>query len=118
MLPPERPRRPADVPDCIGPDVTAGLDSDADGTPDSVFTDDGEDLLLHTDLDADGYGDQVLRLRPDASTSVEQTTCDDPPSPGPASTAGGLAPASTAGGLAPASTAGGLVDALTRWWRG
>ncbi len=91
MLPPDPPRRPGDVPDCRGPDVTAGLDSDADGTPDSVFTEDGDDLLLHTDLDADGYGDQVLRMRSDGSTSVEVETCDDPRS---------------------------LVDLLIRWWRG
>jgi hypothetical protein len=78
------------VPDCAGPDVTSGLDSDADGTPDSVFTEDGDDLLLHTDLDADGYGDQSVRMRPDGSTSVEVETCEDPPS---------------------------LVDVLTRWWR-
>lgn len=91
MLPSDGRRRPGDVPDCAGPDVTAGLDSDADGIPDSVFTDDGDDLLLHTDLDSDGYGDQSLRMRPDGSTSVEMATCDDPPS---------------------------LVDLLTRWWRG
>ena len=91
MLPPDRGRHPGDVPDCTGPDVTTGLDSDADGTADSVFTDDGDDLLLHTDLDADGYGDQVLRIRPDGRTSVEDADCHEPPS---------------------------LVEMLTRWWRG
>lgn len=91
MLPPDRPRGPGDVPDCAGPDVTAGLDSDGDGTPDSAFTEDGDDLLLHTDLDADGFGDQTLRLRADGGTSVEDVGCDDPPS---------------------------LVEMLIRWWRG
>ncbi|WP_300018330.1 hypothetical protein [Pseudonocardia sp.] len=91
MLPPDRARRPADVPDCAGPDVTAGLDSDADGTPDSVFADDGEDLLLHTDLDDDGLGDQILRIGPDGGTSVEVEACAEPPT---------------------------LVALLSRWWRG
>lgn len=83
MLPPDRPRDPGSVPEppgCAGPDVRSGLDSDDDGRPDSVFGDDGDDLLLHTDLDADGFADRTLRLRPDGSTSVEGLPCDDPPS--------------------------------------
>ncbi len=75
------PRLPWEVPGCAGPDVTAGLDSDDDGVPDSVFADDGEDLLLHTDLDGDGLGDRTLRLGPDGHAAVEPVTCPDPPSP-------------------------------------
>jgi hypothetical protein len=46
--------------------VLSGMDTDGDGVPDTVVTVDGADLLLHTDLDADGLADQVLRLGPDA----------------------------------------------------
>ncbi len=83
MLPPDRPRHPGSVPDrpgCAGPDVTGGPDTDDDGRPDSIFADDGDDLLLHTDLDGDGFADRTLRLRPDGSTSVDEIGCADPPS--------------------------------------
>ncbi|MDN5749708.1 MAG: hypothetical protein L0H64_14515, partial [Pseudonocardia sp.] len=59
--------------------VAGGLDSDADGHADSVFTEAGDDLLLHTDLDGDCLADQAVRLRPDGGTSMER--CDDRPSP-------------------------------------
>ncbi len=85
-------RSPADVPEegNCGPDVRAGLDSDRDGRPDSIFTSDGDDLLLHTDMDADGLADRSLRLRADGSVTpgVTDQECTDPPS---------------------------LVDALLRW---
>ncbi len=83
-------RSPADVPEepGCGPDVRAGLDSDHDGRPDSIFTTDGDDLLLHTDTDADGLADRSLRLHPDGSVTVAE--CADPPT---------------------------LVDALLRWLR-
>ena len=78
------PRLPWTVPDdpgCAGPEVAAGFDSDLDGTADSVFTPDGDDLLLHTDLGADGLADRTLRLRPDGTVAVEAPACADPPSP-------------------------------------
>lgn len=62
-----------------GPDVRAGVDSDHDGHPDSIFTADGDDLLLHTDTDADGHADRALRLRPDGTVADEG--CPEPPSP-------------------------------------
>jgi hypothetical protein len=61
-------RRPGLVP--AGPgdadllDVSAGIDTDADGRPDTLVTDDGVDLVLATDLDGDGIADQVLRVGP------------------------------------------------------
>lgn len=70
-------RDPAYVPEELGcSDVRAGLDSDADGRPDSIFTSDGDDLLLHTDLDADGLADRSWRLHSDGSISAED--CDAP----------------------------------------
>lgn len=87
-------RDPRAVPDDDGcPDVTTGFDTDDDGTPDSLFTDEPStgDLLLHTDLDADGLADRTLHLHADGSTDVEPCA-DDPPT---------------------------LVDVLTRllrWW--
>lgn len=79
MRPPDAPGRVPEEAGCAGLDVTTGLDSDADGHPDSIFTEDGDDLLLHTDLDADGLADQTLRLRPDG-VEVGVQVCDDPPS--------------------------------------
>lgn len=83
-------RSPADVPEETGcsPEVRSGLDSDHDGRPDSVFVADGDDLLLHTDTDADGLADRSLRLQPDGTVTVE--ACADP---------------------------AGLVDVLLRWLR-
>jgi hypothetical protein len=65
-------RRPGRVPEEDGPvdvaqgwDVTAGFDTDGDGRSDTAVTDDGVDLVLLTDLDGDGFADQVLRIGPD-----------------------------------------------------
>ncbi|MFC5996061.1 hypothetical protein ACFQE5_17790 [Pseudonocardia hispaniensis] len=44
--------------------VADGLDTNGDGTPDTVVTAEGSDLLLHTDLDGDGLADQILRIGP------------------------------------------------------
>jgi hypothetical protein len=77
------PRTPWSVPDepgapaCRGPDVRSGLDSDDDGAPDSLFTTDGDDLLLHTDLGADGLADRTVRLRADGTAAVEAPPCAD-----------------------------------------
>ena len=87
-MPDPRPRTPWSVPDepggdaaCRTPDVRSGFDSDGDGAPDSLFDPDGEDLLLHTDLGADGLADQTVRLRPDGTAALEAPRCaDDDPS--------------------------------------
>lgn len=79
-----RPRVPAAVADppdagCTGPDVSAGVDSDRDGHPDTVFAEDGDDLLVHTDLDGDGRADQTVRIRGDATSDTEAPPCAGPP---------------------------------------
>ena len=56
-------RRPGQVPP--GPDVTGGLDTDLDGRPDTTVGTVGEDLVLATDLDGDGFADQILRVGAD-----------------------------------------------------
>jgi hypothetical protein len=84
-------RRPGGVPDEGGPadvargfdvapgfDVTTGFDTNGDGSPDTAVTDDGVDLVLLTDLDGDGFADQVLRIGPDG---VVREVAPDP-SPG------------------------------------
>ncbi|MDN5859386.1 MAG: hypothetical protein L0H84_12260 [Pseudonocardia sp.] len=63
-------RGPWDIPDdadVFEPDFSVGIDTDADGVPDTVVVDDGFDLLVATDLDGDGVADQLLRLPPDGS---------------------------------------------------
>lgn len=71
-------RDPRAVPDDGCPEITTGIDSDADGTPDSLFTgDDSGDLLLHTDLDGDGLADRTTALRADGSHDT--APCDDDP---------------------------------------
>lgn len=76
-------RDPRSVPDDDPPrcsDVTDGLDTDGDGTADSVFTEHpAGDLLLHLDLDADGLADRTFALRADGTTDVRGCD-DDPPS--------------------------------------
>ncbi len=58
-------RRPGGVPD-EGVDalveIGSGVDTDGDAVPDTVLTTDGADLLVYTDLDADGLADRVLRI--------------------------------------------------------
>lgn len=44
-----------------------GVDTDGDGRPDTVLTDDGADLVVLTDLDGDGFADRTLRIGPDGS---------------------------------------------------
>lgn len=62
-------RIPAEVPDDhIGAevpgavDVRVGVDTDGDTRPDTVLTGCGGELLIHTDLDGDGFADQVLGI--------------------------------------------------------
>ena len=47
------------------------LDTDLDGRPDTLVTDDGSDLLVLTDLDGDGLADQVLRIGADGVVRAE-----------------------------------------------
>lgn len=77
------PRCPWDVPERSGPgaDVTGGIDTDGDGHPDTVVTDDGFDLVLSTDLDGDGFADQVLTIGADGQ--VHELVPLDALHPGP-----------------------------------
>jgi hypothetical protein len=73
-------RRPGDVPDDEWPpSVAGGFDTDGDGRADTVVTDDGIDLILLTDLDRDGFADQILRIGPDGVVRE----LDPEPAPGP-----------------------------------
>ena len=69
-------RRPGSVPD----DIAGGVDTDGDGVPDTVLAADGADLLVQTDLDADGLVDRVLRIGPDGAVRAELSPVeeDDP----------------------------------------
>lgn len=51
-------------------DVRSGLDTDCDMRPDTILTSLGEELLIHTDLDGDGFADQVLGIGPDGTVRV------------------------------------------------
>ncbi len=69
---------PGAVPDeNAGVDVDVGpaVDTDGDGLPDTLLTTelaaDGADLLVHTDLDADGLADRVLRIGPDGAVHTD-----------------------------------------------
>ena len=58
-------RRPGGVSDAgagapVG--IGSGADTDGDTVPDTLLTTDGADLLVYTDLDADGLADRVLRI--------------------------------------------------------
>jgi hypothetical protein len=58
-------RRPGGVPDegARAPvEIGSGADTDGDAVPDTLLTTDGADLLVYTDLDADGLADRVLRI--------------------------------------------------------
>jgi hypothetical protein len=57
---------PGRVPD--GPlDVGTGFDTDGDGSPDTLVTADGIDLVVAIDHDGDRFADRVLRIGPDAA---------------------------------------------------
>jgi hypothetical protein len=69
---------PGAVPDeNAGVDVDVGpaADTDGDGVPDTLLatelTADGADLLVHTDLDADGLADRVFRIGPDGALHTD-----------------------------------------------
>ena len=69
---------PGAVPDeNAGVDVDVGpaVDTDGDGLPDTLLTTeltaDGADLLVHTDLDADGLADRVFRIGPDGAVHTD-----------------------------------------------
>ena len=68
-----RPGRVADAPadQASGLSVASGVDTDLDGRADTVVTDDGIDLVLHTDLDGDGLADQMVHIGPDGSVWEE-----------------------------------------------
>jgi len=71
-------RSPGAVPDegeYDGTVVRDGVDTDRDGRPDTLLEDDGTDLLVHTDLDGDGFADRMLRIGPDGS--VRETVFDE-----------------------------------------
>ena len=58
-------RRPDGVPDegAGAPvEIGSGADTDGDTVPDTLLTTDGVDLLVYSDLDADGLADRVLRI--------------------------------------------------------
>jgi hypothetical protein len=60
---------PRDVPDLATAPLV--LDTDGDGRLDTSLVDDGVDLILGTDLNADGVIDQLLQLGPDGVIRVE-----------------------------------------------
>ncbi len=60
---------PRDVPD-LDP-APFILDTDGDGRLDTSIGDDGIDLILGTDMDADGIVDQILRIGPDGIVRTE-----------------------------------------------
>ena len=69
---------PGAVPDeNVGVEVDVGpaVDTDGDGLPDTLLTTeltaDGADLLVHTDLDADGLADRVFRIGPDGAVHTD-----------------------------------------------
>ena len=60
------------------PDLGArGVDTDGDAVPDTLLTADGSDLLVQTDLDADGVMDRVLRIGLDGAVHVEAPSVDE-----------------------------------------
>ncbi|WP_433277170.1 hypothetical protein ACQPZA_36840 [Pseudonocardia xinjiangensis] len=85
-------RHPGFVPDDAPPDlpggfdVSGGFDTDGDGRADTAVTCDGVDLVLLTDLDGDGFADQILRIGPDGA--VRQTVVEPPAGAGTAITDG------------------------------
>jgi hypothetical protein len=69
----------ADMDDTVGyADVAVGgADTDGDGAPDTVLAVDGADLLVQTDLDADGLVDRVLRIGLDGVVRAEVSPAAD-----------------------------------------
>lgn len=61
------PSTPASVADEFAVDVRSGFDTDRDQRPDTVLTEHLGELRIHTDLDGDGFADQVLGIGPDAA---------------------------------------------------
>jgi hypothetical protein len=53
-------RDPGQVPDELSTDVRAGFDTDGDGRPDTVLSDDGVDLIIAMDVDGDMFADRML----------------------------------------------------------
>jgi hypothetical protein len=71
---------PGRVPDeGMAIDVGSGFDTDGDGRPDTVLSEDGIDLVVAIDLDGDRFADQVLRIGPDAI--VREVGSTGPPDP-------------------------------------
>ena len=67
-------RDPGSVPDDVPGDpvdVAQGVDTDGDGRPDTVLWTDDADLLVASDLDADGLADRLLRIGPDGSVDPD-----------------------------------------------
>lgn len=62
-----QPYTPASVPDEIAADVRTGFDTDGDTRPDTILTEHGDELRAHTDLDGDGFADQVLGIGSDGT---------------------------------------------------
>jgi hypothetical protein len=60
---------PRDVPDLDTAPLV--LDTDGDGRLDTSLVDDGVDLILGTDMNADGIVDQILQIGPDGVIRVE-----------------------------------------------
>ncbi len=61
-------RSPGDIPDF---DPRFVFDTDGDGRLDTSLSDDGVDLILGTDLNADGVVDEILRIGPDGVIRTE-----------------------------------------------
>ncbi len=60
-------------------DVRAGVDTDLDGTPDTLLVPHPDDLVLAADTDHDGLADVIIRIGPDgvaSTTSVANTAGD------------------------------------------
>jgi hypothetical protein len=83
-------RRPGAVPDDVGGADTdgtvgaadtdssvRGTDTDGDGVPDTLLAVDGADLLIRSDLDADGLVDRVLRIGFDGVVRAEVSPAAD-----------------------------------------
>lgn len=90
--------------DGFGVDVHGGVDTDADGLPDTLLDGDGADLLVLTDLDGDALADRVLRIGADGAVDAVYPSAD-------------VRPASAAPGE-PADALDGALCRLRTWWDG